>query len=258
MNALKKIVYNYIIPSIGQLNSRKNQYVNVIYYHDIVDGPGSTYMKLPFGKFKRQMEYLKNNGWQTLRFDDLRTNEDCLCSNTKKAVLITFDDGWASNYDMIFDYMHRSGLKYNIFLEVGKIGLDPNYLTWEQVKEMHTSGIVGFGAHTFNHPNMSDISELDLSIEIDKANQIINQQLGITPRDFCFPYGAYSHDSLSALVDRHSYDRIYTSDLRYSYPMDGQIIFGRNAISDAESFNVFKHKLKGNFNIWHNLMKAIL
>lgn len=255
MNFVKQIIYSRLIPLIGKINNYRNKYINVIYYHDIVPSKGQTYMRTPFDIFKRQMEFIFSKKIPTYTFEEL-DNEFCKRSNSK-GVLITFDDGWVSNYTMIFDMMKSLGLKYNIFLAVGKIGNDPEYLTWDQVRKMKGSGIVGFGAHTYNHVNMSSCNGINMTHEIHDANRKIEEETGIIVKDFCFPYGAYSMGSIDAIIAENAYDRIYTSDLNYSYPQKGTIIFGRNGISCAESDNVFKNKLYGYFNIFSKLTKKL-
>lgn len=254
MNFAKKFIYCNVIPFIGRLNTRKNRYLNVIYYHDIVDKGGDSFMRTPVELYKRQMEYIKEKGIKTYTFDELDNNK---CSRrVNDGVLITFDDGWISNYTMIFEYMKSLGLKYNIFLAVNKIGKDPEYLTWEQINEMHNSGFVGFGAHTYTHCNMKSLENIDLGIEIHKANEEILSYTRIKVKDFCFPFGAYSEDSINRIIAENVYDRIYTSDLRYSYPKGPVLIFGRNGISCNEPFMVFKNKLNGYFNIFNSLTKS--
>lgn len=253
MNAIKSFIYNQIIPVIGKIFNSKNKYVNIIYYHDVVKEEGSTFMRINIDTFKRQMQYLVDNNYQTLTFSDLSCPENCLWG--RKKVVITFDDGWKSNYFEIFEYMKNKGIKYNIYLAVGEIGKNPDYLTWEQVREMHVSGFVGFGAHTFTHPNMSDITSLDLKHEINDANSIIESNIGVFPKDFCFPFGAYSQGTLSKIIDLGIYDRIYTSDLRYSYMQNGAIVFGRNAISNNERFSTFVKKVLGYYNVFSFLTR---
>lgn len=197
------------------------------------------------------MAFIAQKGIKTYTFDEL-TNSTCK-TNRKGSILITFDDGWKSNYTLIFNFMKSMGLKYNIFLEVAKIGVDPDYLTWDQIREMHQSGIVGFGAHTYSHCNMQSLDGIDLNNEIHKANNIIHQHLAIDVKDFCFPYGAYSIDSINRIIAEGAYDRIYTSDLRYTKETDNVIIFGRNGISCNESDAVFKHKLNGYYNVFASL-----
>lgn len=253
MNKIKSLLYNYVIPVTGRVYKKKNSYINVIYYHDIVrgDAHGCQYMNVD--TFKAQMEYLLKNGYKTYTFDQLE-KEDCLCFHPK-SVLITFDDGWRSNYDEIFAYMKEKQLKYNIFLVADKIGKHEKYLDWDMVRQMYASGVVGFGAHTVRHVSMADPQMENYDFEINEANRIIEKELGFVPRDFCYPYGCYSTASNQYLVNNSVYKRIYTSDLRFSYPMEEKIIFGRNPINADESFRVYKNKVKGNYNAVSKILR---
>ena len=51
--------------------------------------------------------------------------------------------------------MKRLGLKFNV-LEVGAIDKNSNYLTWDMINMMK-SGLVDFGAHTYNHVYLTEI-----------------------------------------------------------------------------------------------------
>ena len=252
MNTIKRFVYNQIIPIVGRAFICKNKYCNVIYYHDIVKGEGYSYMRTNVDVFKHQMQYIADNGYETLRFDDL--NSDNRIAYKKKRVIIAFDDGWLSNYTEIFDYMKAKGLKYNVFLAAGLIGHDERYLTWDMIRAMHESGICGFGTHTYSHVDLSEITSENYSQEVQKADETFSIELGYSPKDFCYPFGKYSKESNDYLVYYSQYDRIYLSDMRYSYKEKGKYIMGRNGISNDESISVFKAKLNGYFNVWNFLI----
>ena len=151
--------------------------------------------------------------------------------------------------------MKEMGIKYNIYLHVEKIDTDDEYLTWDMVREMKQSGIVGFGAHTYSHPDMSDISKIDTDLEFVRVNEIIEKEIGIAPKDFCYPYGYWSEDSNKYIVENTDYKRIYTSNMMYSYKQDNKIIFGRNSVNGDRPFCVFKNMLKGNYNIFDTLRR---
>lgn len=252
MNIIKKAIYTYLVPFIGRITRSRNKYINVIYYHDIVRGEGDSFQKTNIKIFKKHMRYLAEHHFTTLRFDDL--DSDSIMFDPKK-VLIAFDDGWLSNYTEIYDFMQALGLKYNIYLTVGKIGTDTDFLDWDQVKKMHKEGNVGFGVHTYNHTNVSQIKSIDPDIEFTKANNVFEQNLGFAPLDFCYPYGAYSSDSNKFLIENSPYIRIYTSDPSYTYKQDNRYIFGRCGIRNEEPFIVFKSKAKGLHNIFKNLTR---
>ena len=246
MNKVQELVYYNIFPLLGRIWQNNNKYCNVIYYHDVVEGEGETFMRTNIDVFKRHMHYIAEHGYETVRFDDLSNPE--VLTYKKKRVLIAFDDGWLSNYSEIFDFMKQNGLKYNVFLTIGEIGTNPEYLTWEMVREMHNSGLCGFGAHTFTHPDMSDISKIDWEEEITEADTIFKKELGYQPLDFCYPFGYYSQESNEELSSKSKYERIYTSKMIYSYLLNGKVIMGRNAISNDDSLSFFKNKLRGFYN----------
>lgn len=252
MNFIKRIAYNNVIPIIGRILQCRNKFINVIYYHDVVDGEGESFMRIGFETFKKQMEYIASHGYTTCRFDDFQSDKDC-CFAEKK-VLIAFDDGFRSNYSKIYDLMKSLGLKYNIFLKIKEINTNPDYLNWEMIRNMHQEGLVGFGVHTYSHPDMSDIGSIEPEIEFSKADYIFKNELGFAPQDFSYPFGKYSEESNDYISKNLDYRRIYTSRMMYSYCQNGKIIFARTAISDTDSDGVFRSKLNGYYNVWHALL----
>jgi len=52
-------------------------------------------------------------------------------SRARKAVAITFDDGWRDNFDLAFPVLKRLGLPATIFVTTGKIGASQPF--WQQV-----------------------------------------------------------------------------------------------------------------------------
>lgn len=248
MNFLKQLIFTNVIPTIGSIKKSKNKYINVIYYHDIVRDKGYKSQKTNLELFKKQMQYIVDNGYKTFTFDELDSGDNVLYQ--KKSVLITFDDGWRSNYTEIFEYMKEKGIKYNIFLEGENVGTNDEYLTWDMVREMYESGIVGFGAHTFTHPDMSDISKISPEKEFDAVNEKIKSEAGITVKDFCYPFGKWSQASNEYIIKNTDYTRIYTSAMLFSYSEGGKIVFGRSSINGDYSFGVFKNMLKGNYNAY--------
>ena len=242
-------------PIIGALLLKKNKFCNVIYYHDIVEGTGYSFMQMNIEHFKQQMLYLKRKGYETLRFDDL--DDPAKFKFRKKRIVIGFDDGWKSNY-AIFGWMKEQDIKYNIYLTMGEIGNNPDYLTWNQVREMHSSGICGFGAHTFTHPDMSDLSKIDIAKEITEANELFHRELGYEPVDFCYPFGYYSEKTNEYLCANTGYKRIYTSKNLYSYAQGNATIMGRNGISDDDNQSTFINKLKGYENCFYSFERKVL
>lgn len=255
MNIVKRTVFRSVIPLLGRILIKRNRYCNVIYYHDVVDGSGDTYMKTDKRVFYQQMDYIADLAYQTLCFDELERDDNM--SFDKRKVIIAFDDGWLSNYTEIFEFMKSRGIKYNVFLTVGEIGHNEEYLSWDQVRTMHDSGLVGFGVHTYSHVDMCDFSMIDYNQEIIEANRIFEKELGFKPQDFCYPYGSYSEEGNKVLERNNVYRRIYTSRMMYSYDEGGSIIMGRNGINNDWSMRVFRNQLDGYYNVFNGLLSFI-
>ncbi len=61
-------------------------------------------------------------------------------------------------------------------------------VSWSQVNELDANNIE-IGAHTQTHPSLGRLKENQLSVEILGAVEIIQNQIGHSPRSFCFPNG---------------------------------------------------------------------
>ena len=64
--------------------------------------------------------------------------------------------------------------------------------------------------------------------------------------------GFVFQDTFFSEEEEETYTQEYNE--MYTYCQNGKLIFGRNAISNDESFWLFKAKLKGYFNVWRTLL----
>lgn len=229
----------------------KNEDISFIYYHDVVEDNGFRYQKIEISTFIEQMNYIYKNGFKTLLFRDLNNEHE---SGDRK-VLISFDDGYRSNYEVVFPIMKRLKLKFNVFLEVGAIDKDPKYLTWDMIRRMKYSGLVDFGAHTYNHVDLRDIENNDMEIEIFKANEEISKNVEMSVEDFCFPFGAYNKNIINYLVSLGVYKRLYTSDGIRKIVKNNTTIYGRIGVENDDSLEVFRKKLQGKYNLYYKMSR---
>jgi peptidoglycan/xylan/chitin deacetylase (PgdA/CDA1 family) len=242
------------IPLLGRFLKNENK-APIIYYHNIVpDGNGFSFMHTDISIFKQHIKYLTENGYKTYTFDEIP--ENFKKDPKSKEAVITFDDGFLSNYTIAYPLMKELGLKFNIFLAVGKMEEKvENYLSWEMVKEMSESGIVGFGAHTYSHIDTRKINESNYEKEITLTNDLIKKHTGKEANDFCFPYGYYNREAVKYLCEKESYKRLYTSDYMKLKKMKNSEIIGRIPISNDYNINDFEMHIKGFYDIMYYLIK---
>ena len=63
------------------------------------------------------------------------------------------------------------------------------FLDWPQISEMDGSGLVMFGSHSVNHPNLTLLSEGSLKLELEESKGILEDRLGKAVLAFAYPYG---------------------------------------------------------------------
>jgi peptidoglycan/xylan/chitin deacetylase (PgdA/CDA1 family) len=92
--------------------------------------------------FREQMNYLADNGFETVDLYDLSlaiTNKREL---PEKPVIITMDDGYRDNYENAFPILQEFGMKATFFVVTEFIDKElENYLSWTMAKEMADAGM---------------------------------------------------------------------------------------------------------------------
>lgn len=151
-------------------NSHKVNIPILTYHHLAPEGtfePNSPVIISPM-VFSAQMQLLKDQGYHTITSQDLYDYLRKDIALPEKPVLITFDDGYESNYTLAYPVLKKLGMKAVINIVVGftpgeEEGLFPgggstagapflkqNHLTWEQMREMVLSGLIEIQSHTYD------------------------------------------------------------------------------------------------------------
>ena len=112
-----------------------------IMYH----GVGSE-SNLSAEEFEKQIKQIKN--MNTYKFEEIEKFNYLI---PKKSILLTFDDGYKSNYTNAYPILKKYNKKATIFLNTAYVGIDDDYLTWDQILEMYGSGLVDFQLHSHSH-----------------------------------------------------------------------------------------------------------
>ena len=76
--------------------------IPILMYHHFTTGNDTNAITVSKNSFNEQMNYLAQNGYKTLTFQELEAYLDGKLANNGKMVVITMDDGYRSNYDIAF------------------------------------------------------------------------------------------------------------------------------------------------------------
>src|SRR5207245_471198 len=152
----------------GAIARERRPGVIILGYHR-VGGGSAAQLDLPSALFEWQMEYLKRHH-VVVHLDDVVQIARGTVSYPHDVVVITFDDGYEDVYRHAFPVLAKYHLPATIYLTSSYVESGSAFpseapsngrgrpLTWRQAREMQSSGLVTFGAHTHTHPNFAALT----------------------------------------------------------------------------------------------------
>ncbi|MGL6115432.1 MAG: polysaccharide deacetylase family protein [Cetobacterium sp.] len=231
---------------------RKKGDIPILMYHQFVNSKkdgGKIKLFVEKSTLKLHFYILKFFGYKSITFKDL-DKIDSENRNKEKYIIITVDDGYRDNYEILYPLLKKFNMKAVIFIvtgvnynkwtvEMGEKKFD--LMTKEMLKEMHKSGHVEFGGHTLTHPSMTSLDDERLYIEISENKRDLEEILEEEVITFAYPYG---HNSLRVqkMVEKCGYKYSVSTDTGTGIIDDNKYDIRRTAI-DKTSLIDFLRKI---------------
>jgi peptidoglycan/xylan/chitin deacetylase (PgdA/CDA1 family) len=205
-------------------------------------------------EFERQMSYLAEHGYRTLRLDELADHLDGRAQLPSRAVVITIDDGDRSFVEYAVPILRRHGFTATVFLLTGVAGEsgwnDLDVVDWETLALLEEEGVVRVESHTHRmHTKverdgkwvprfLADAASVRLDLETSRAAS--RDHLGHESRFLAWPFG-HSGSAVDSLAHEVGMRRVLTLRPVRNAP-DPPIAhgLGRYAITARTSFRVFR------------------
>ena len=168
--------------------------VTVLLYHHFIDKEPSKdhyYTTVSKEKFENDIKKLLKEGYQPLSLENYYLNK---YNKNKKYFVLTFDDGYLSNYEIAFDIIKKYNVYVDIFINTDIVHKE-NRFNLSQAKEMEDSGLIKIYSHYPVHINVSDIEASEYSNMLKKSIDTLETVLN--KKDyyfFAYPYGFYSEE----------------------------------------------------------------
>lgn len=187
----------------------------ILMYHNVVeDGQECNDMTVTVGKLREDFQYLLDQGYTPVLPRELAEGGEV----PEKPVMITFDDGYISNYTLLYPLLEEYGVKATICAMVSMPDIPAdNFCSWNMYREMTESGLVEVASHTYLLHNldgragtftpggingierMPEESDADFQTrvldDIQKSYDRIEEELGQPPTCFAYPYGIVEPDA---------------------------------------------------------------
>jgi peptidoglycan/xylan/chitin deacetylase (PgdA/CDA1 family) len=179
-----------------------NDAVPVLMYHVIAAPPsGAPYPGLYVTpqEFTAQMEALKRAGWAAVTLDQVRAYwADGARLPTGKPIVITFDNGYHSQYAQALPVLRRLGWVADENIQL--TGLPPSQggMTSGQVRALVRAGWE-LDTQGMSHADLATSDPAELRYQIVTARRLLRREYGVPVNWFCYPSGQYNAAVIAAV-----------------------------------------------------------
>ncbi len=184
-----------------------SEHLNILVYHHVsTNTPPSTTISPE--NFRAHLQLLKDEGFTVVSLEE---GLKAMTENTllpKKAVAITFDDGYRNIYENAYPLLKEFDYPFTLFIATDAI--DQKYkqmLSWDQIREMQDNGVT-IANHSTDHAYMVRFRRHDeawreiTQSNIERAQERLNAELNQpVPKWFAYPYGEFSKAMVDLLKD---------------------------------------------------------
>ncbi len=140
-------------------------------------------------RFEENIQQILAAGYKIIPLNALLEYQSGERALPKKSVILTFDDGYVSNYTMIYPLLQKYNIHATIFMSVASVDM-PNKMSWDQLREMDQSGLVEIQSHSWDHDDHTAMSESRLRNQVFDSFSHLEYELGErSARLFAYPYG---------------------------------------------------------------------
>ena len=182
-----------------------------------------------YGWFREMINHIDQ------RFGFLKPTDIDGGSTNSTGVLLTFDDGFASNRHVAESVLQPKGIKALFFVANGFVGLAPtaarkfaqkniytkrslnkadgcmDAMNWDDVRWLASQGHQ-ICAHTYNHVALSELTSDRKQAEIVEATELLEKKLGNSVRGFAYPFGSLaSIDKETINLTRKRFDFAFSN-----------------------------------------------
>lgn len=172
----------------------------IILYHEIneTEAPKETQysVRTTIRRLEENIKEIDARGYTFISLAMLRDFWNGNRALPKKTVVVTFDDGYVSNYKLAFPILKKYNVPTTIFVTVSAMG-DTGHFNWEQARKMEKSGFITIGSHSWKHVKHNKLDEKTLKEYYRKSFATLEEHLGKRQyKLFAYPYGLYTPQTI--------------------------------------------------------------
>jgi len=200
-----------VLPTIAPQG--RAPYVAVLVWHDVLPAK-EVWFDTTTATFEQQLQAVAKGGFHVIRLSALRDHLVTGRAIPAKSLVLTFDDNGAGIYRYAYPLLRKYGFPATLFVHTNYVGktTSKHHNTWEELREMETSGLVEVQSLTANHPpDLTKLSDADVSHELRLSAFSLEHRLGHKIYALVYPYDVYD-TRVERLAAQNGYTLAFTED----------------------------------------------
>jgi len=167
--------------------------VATLMYHELSQQWPRDRYGVSVSNFEAQMQALADAGYVGLSIADFLGAR----AAGRRAVLLTFDDGYASDVELTLPVLQKHGFTATFFITTGRIG-EAGRISNAQIVTLHRSGME-IGCHGHTHEFLDTMQGAELQFELTEPRRVISALTGIEPAAMSLPGGRQSAQTVAKI-----------------------------------------------------------
>jgi peptidoglycan/xylan/chitin deacetylase (PgdA/CDA1 family) len=213
-------------------------------YHQ-VDQSDSLGLTISESRLEEQFRWLSENGYRSYHLSELAEVREL---PSKRSVVITFDDGYVSQWDYALPLLEKYQLKATFFIPLKYVGAtdawnEPSFplMTAARLKELNPM-VVELGYHSYAHQMYPQMTMEEIEKDTLTAMEVAGQyQLPIQPI-LAYPYGKFPRKD----PERSAFfDILKKHNIRYGFRIGNRV----NTFPFKNPYEIQRIDVKGEFTL---------
>lgn len=160
------------------------------------------------GELERLLSELRHLGCQTVSSHAFRAWQQGRRALPERAVVLTFDDGHASHFELAAPLLLRYRFTGTFFITVDRVGR-PGAMTWDQLRKLVFLGME-IGSSGLSRESLTSLPKSELAGELTQAKRALEEQLGVPVRALAAPGGDWN-GAVTEAARQAGYDAVWIS-----------------------------------------------
>jgi peptidoglycan/xylan/chitin deacetylase (PgdA/CDA1 family) len=203
--------------------------------------------------FEEQLAWLRDQGYNSIDFEQWRVSADRRHPIPARSVMITFDDGYADFPEHAQRLLAKYDFQATVFVVTDLVGQANRWdatlgetlelMDWATLGRLAAAGLE-IGSHSSAHRPLASLQLVDLARDLCRSRVRLHEELGTAVRSVCYPYGL--HDpAVRAVAGACGFQYGVTTNEWSAAFGDDLLMLPRIEIKGADGLDEFRRKLVG-------------